>query len=141
MEHRIRVLIADDRGPTRQGLRALLTLCPRIEVVAEAVDGSEAVHLAATHQPDVVLMDMHMPGMNGLEATRYIKKQWPEIRVVALTMYPRYRVEAAAAGVDAFLIKGSPTEMLQESILAQYSDLPDGTSDHQKTGTSHRPDA
>lgn len=122
MEHRIRVLIADDRGPTRQGLRALLTLFPPIKVVGEAVDGREAVHMVATYQPDVVLMDMHMPVMDGLEATRYIKKHWPQVRIVALTMYPRYRVEAVAAGVDAFLIKGSPTQTLHDAIMAQYPD-------------------
>jgi DNA-binding NarL/FixJ family response regulator len=123
MEQQVRVLIADDQGPTRQGLRALLTLCPQVEVVGEAVDGREAVNLVAKRQPDVVLMDMQMPVMDGLEATRRIKEQWPEVRVVALTMYPKYRVDAVAVGVDAFLLKGNPTEVLQETILAQRPDL------------------
>jgi DNA-binding NarL/FixJ family response regulator len=117
MKRQIRVLIADDQGPTRQGLRALLTLCPQVEVVGEAVDGREAVNMVAKRQPDVVLMDMQMPVMDGLEATKCIKEQWPAVRVIALTMYPRYRVEAVAAGVDAFLLKGSPTEVLQDTIL------------------------
>ncbi len=122
MKRQVRVLIADDQGPTRQGLRALLTLSPQVEVVGEATDGREAVHLVAKRQPDVVLMDMQMPVMDGLEATRCIKEQWPEVRVIALTMYPKYRVEAVAAGVDAFLLKGSPTEVLQDTILAQGSE-------------------
>jgi DNA-binding NarL/FixJ family response regulator len=115
---RVRVLIADDQAPTRQGLKALLTLCPRMEVVGEATNGREAVHLVAQHRPDVVLMDMQMPGMDGLEATRTVKERWPQVKVIALTMYPGYRVEAVAAGVDAFLLKGSPTEVLQATILA-----------------------
>ena len=72
MERQVRVLIADDQGPTRQALRALLTLCPQVEVVGEAIDGREAVNMVATRQPDVVLMDMQMPVMDGAEATRQI---------------------------------------------------------------------
>jgi two-component system response regulator DesR len=89
-----------------------------MEVVGEATNGREAVHLVAQHRPDVVLMDMQMPGMDGLEATRTVKERWPQVKVIALTMYPGYRVEAVAAGVDAFLLKGSPTEVLQATILA-----------------------
>ena len=128
MKRQVRVLIADDQGPTRQGLRALLALCPQVEVVGEAIDGREAVNMVAKRQPDVVLMDMQMPVMDGLEATKCIKEQWPAVRVVALTMYPRYRVEAVAAGVDAFLLKGSPTEVLQDTILTQRPDLSGHTS-------------
>ena len=101
----------------------MLTLSPQIKVIGEAVDGREAVYLVAERQPDVVLMDMQMPVMDGLEATKRIKEQWPEVRVIALTMYPRYRVEAVAAGVDTFLLKDSPTELLQNTILAEQSGL------------------
>jgi DNA-binding NarL/FixJ family response regulator len=94
-----------------------------VEVVGEAIDGREAVNMVAKCQPDVVLMDMQMPVMDGLEATRCIKEQWPAVRIIALTMYPRYRVEAVAVGVDAFLLKGSPTEVLQDTILAQRANL------------------
>ena len=117
MERRIRVMIADDQQPTRLGLSALLTLCPEVELIGEAADGLEAVQLAVERRPDVVLMDMQMPVMDGLEATRRIKTHKPEIKVIALTMYGRYKAQALAAGVDAFLLKGCATETLLDVIL------------------------
>lgn len=117
MKQCIRVLIVDDQQPTRQGLSALLNLCPEVELVGEAADGLEAVQMVAEHRPDVVLMDMHMPGMDGLEATRRIKNKWSEIKVIGLTMYNRYQALATSAGVDAFLIKGCATETLLDAIL------------------------
>jgi DNA-binding NarL/FixJ family response regulator len=117
MERRIRVMIADDQRPTRLGLSALLTLCPEVELVGEAADGLEAVQLAIERRPDVVLMDMQMPVMDGLEATQRIKTHKPEIKVIALTIYSRYKAQALAAGVDAFLLKGCPTETLLDAIL------------------------
>jgi DNA-binding NarL/FixJ family response regulator len=119
MEGQMRVLIADDRKPARLGLKALLTLCPQVDVVGEVADGRAAVDMVAECQPDVVLMDMQMPVMDGLEATARIKGQWPETRVILLTMCPQYRTQAIAAGVDAFLLKGGPIEALQDSILAR----------------------
>jgi YesN/AraC family two-component response regulator len=79
MNQRIRVLIADDQQPIRQGLKALLNYVPQIEVIDEAVNGEEAVRLAAKYQPDVVLMDMQMPLMDGIQATRLIKARWPQV--------------------------------------------------------------
>lgn len=117
MKQRIRVLIADDQQPTRHGLSALLTLCPELELVGEATNGLEAVELVAEYRPDVVLLDMQMPVMDGLEATRRIKKQWSEVKVIGLTMYNRYKDLAISAGVDAFLIKGCATETLMNAIL------------------------
>jgi DNA-binding NarL/FixJ family response regulator len=115
----VRVLIADDQRPTRQGLRALLALLPHpVEVIGEAANGQDAVRLTIANRPDVVLMDMRMPVMDGLEATRRIKSQWPEVKVIALSMYPLYRAQAHAAGADVFLLKGCTAEELQAAIVA-----------------------
>ena len=119
MEQQIRVLIADDRPTTRRGLRALLDLLPQVEVIGEAVDGGECLDLVAEHRPDVVLLDMQMPVVDGVEATRCIKEQWPAVRVIALTMYAKYRAEALAAGADAFLLKDGAADRLAYAILAQ----------------------
>jgi DNA-binding NarL/FixJ family response regulator len=119
MIRRVRVLIADDRPTTRQGLRALLSLLPEVEVIGEAADGRESVALVAECRPDVVLMDMQMPVMDGVEAARRIKEQWPMVRVIALTMHPHYRAEALAAGVDLFLLKEGDPEALLDAILAK----------------------
>jgi DNA-binding NarL/FixJ family response regulator len=129
MAQSLRVLIADDNARSRNGLRALLGAVranpsvvlergsrnetwPEVVVVGEAANGQEAVRQAGKYRPDVVLIDIRMPVMNGLEATHHIKSHWPEIKVIALTMYDAYRPEALAVGVDAFLLKGCPVEEL-----------------------------
>ncbi len=117
MEERIRVMIADDQRPTRKGLRALLTLSPEVELVGEAANGQEAVRMVRECWPDVVLMDMQMPVLDGVNATRWIKLQWPGVKIVGLTMHGMYEDEAVAAGVDAFLIKGCSAETLIDAIL------------------------
>jgi len=113
----IRVLIADDRLSSRNGLRALLATQLEIEIVGEAADGQEAVQMAEQFQPDVVLMDVRMPVMDGLEATRIIKGRWPEVKVIILTMYPSHQAAALAAGADVFLVKGCAAEDLLATIL------------------------
>ena len=117
MGERIRVMIADDQRPTRRGLRALLTLYPEVELVGEAADGQEAVGMVRERRPDVVLMDMQMPVLDGVNATKLIKLQWPGIKIVGLTMHGIYEDEALAAGVDTFLIKGCSAETLLNAIL------------------------
>ena len=118
MSNPIRVLIADDHPRSRRGLRALLATSPAVKVVGEAADGQEAVHLAETYQPDVVLMDAQMPGMDGLEASRCIKEQWPQIKIIMLTVYNAHRSEASAAGIDVFLAKGCPIEALWSALAS-----------------------
>jgi DNA-binding NarL/FixJ family response regulator len=112
----VRILIADDQRPARQGLKALLSLFPDVEVVGEAGDGQGALDLARRYHPDVVLLDVQMPRMDGLEAARRIKDQWPQARVVVLTMHASYREEALAAGADVFLVKGCAPEELQRAV-------------------------
>jgi DNA-binding NarL/FixJ family response regulator len=134
MEQKIRVLIADDRARSRDGLRALAATWPKVEVVGEASDGREAVRLAEAVRPDVVLMDVRMPGLDGLAATRLIKERWPQVRVVILTMYPMHRKEALSAGADAFLVKGCATEELLAAISdeGQSKEPPSSSPDGDK---------
>jgi YesN/AraC family two-component response regulator len=117
MKQPIRILIADDRKPSRNGLKALLNTEAEIELVGEAADGREVVQLVEEYQPDVVLMDIRMPVMNGLEATQIIKNRWPHVRVIMLTLYPSYQGDALAAVADAFLLKGCEAEELYEAIF------------------------
>ena len=100
------VLIVDDDRASREGLRELFELRPNIKVIGEAIDGEEAVRLADALHPDLVVMDVQMPRMDGLEATRQIKQHTPAIRVILLTMYREYRAAALRSGADAFLVKG-----------------------------------
>ena len=111
-----KVLITDDRITSRKGLRALMLTQPDIKVIGEAANGELAINFIHKIKPDVVIMDAFMPGMNGLEATRRIKKIWPGIRVVILTLHEDIREEALAAGADAFLVKGCPPDKLIQEI-------------------------
>lgn len=106
MTQPIRVLITDDSVRARHGLRALLATWPEVEVVGEATNGQEAVRLVKECCPDVILMDLQMPMMDGLAATKLIKSRWPEIHVIVLTIYMAQQPAALAAGADAFVIKG-----------------------------------
>ncbi len=116
MQRRVRILIADDRPPSRNGLRALMASWPAVEAVYEAADGLEALQLAEDLQPDVVLMDVRMPVMDGLEATRLLKSRWPAIKIIALSMSDGYRADAMTAGADGFLTKGGPAKDLLDTV-------------------------
>jgi DNA-binding NarL/FixJ family response regulator len=113
----IRVLLVDDQALVRAGFRALLDAQDDIEVVAEAADGEEAVRLARTHKPDIVLMDIRMPGMDGLQATRAIAADdtLDDVRVVILTTFDldEYVFEALRVGASGFLVKSTePAELV-----------------------------
>jgi DNA-binding NarL/FixJ family response regulator len=112
------IMIVDDSPPTRRALKALLSQQSGIEVVAEASNGIDAIHLIETRIPDLVLMDILMPRMDGLETTKYIKREWPQIRIIILTMYPERQAEALAKGADAFLVKGCALEEMMGAILS-----------------------
>jgi DNA-binding NarL/FixJ family response regulator len=115
----IRVLLVDDEHMVREGFRLILETQPDIRVVGEADDGSSAIDAAVRVSPDVVLMDIRMPGMNGLEATRTILSRMPQPpKVVMLTTfdYDEYVYEALKAGASAFLLKDSPPEQLAAAV-------------------------
>ncbi len=116
----IRIIIVDNRASNRRGLKALLAFEPRITIVGEAADGKEAVQLIDQDPPDLVLMDIHMPVMDGLKATQKIKAAWPKVKVVLYSVYPGYQEDATLAGADHFMIKGSPGTSLPETILSFF---------------------
>jgi DNA-binding NarL/FixJ family response regulator len=108
----VRILIADDQQRTRQSLKALLSASlPEMEIW-EAADGAEALRLAEDIHPELVVMDIRMPEVDGLAATRGIKSRWPEIKVLVLSLYEGRQEEARAAGADLFVSKGESPERL-----------------------------
>jgi len=115
---KIKVLIADDHTIVRSGVRLLLDAEADIEVVGEALDGVEAVDLVQQLRPKVVLMDIAMPGMDGMEATRHIKDEWPEVNVLVLTMHRRdeYFFEMLKAGASGYILKGAETNELIHAV-------------------------
>ncbi len=118
--NRIRVLIVDDHQVVREGLSSVLRSKDDIEVVGMAADGKEAVKKARELTPDVVLMDISMPNMNGVEATRRIKKENPQIRVVVLTMYAdeEYIFDLVSAGAAGYLLKDADSAQIAKAIRA-----------------------
>lgn len=117
---KIRVLVADDHGVMRKGLRLQLEQNDHIEVVGEAADGREAVNLAEKSEPSIVIMDIGMPGLNGIEATAQIVKHNPRIAVIILSMYSdeSYLVRTLTAGAKAYLLKASADVDLIPAVLA-----------------------
>lgn len=113
-----RILIADDQSITRSGLRSLLTDQPGIEIVGEARDGAEAVELAASTQPDVILMDLRMPIVNGIEATRRIHRASPHIAILVITVFEDDTsvFPAIRAGARGYLLKNTERDELQRAI-------------------------
>jgi DNA-binding NarL/FixJ family response regulator len=115
-----RVLLADDHTLVRAGLRKLLESMPQIEVVGEADDGRKAVAMAEQLQPDLVLMDISMPGITGLEATSRLHKAWPKMRVMVLSMHQNeeYVRQALRYGAAAYLLKDAAPQELERAIQA-----------------------
>lgn len=104
--NKIRVLIADDHPMVREGLRKILELDEKIEIVTEVGDGQGAINIARKERPDVILMDINMPGTDGIVATQVITRELPETRVIALTIYEDEEVvEMVKAGVSAYVLK------------------------------------
>jgi two-component system response regulator NreC len=115
-----RAIIADDHRIMREGLRSLLERSGDFECIAEADDGYQAVMLATELRPDIVIMDIAMPNLNGIEATRQIKSELPEVEVVVLSMHAtrNYVLQVLQAGASAYLLKDSAFEELSTALLA-----------------------
>ena len=120
---KIRVLIVDDHPVVLEGLHTMLSTDRNIEIVGEACDGAEAVTMVEDKEPNVVLMDIRMPNMDGVQATRRIKHQFPSTAVIVFTMYDTdaYVVDAVRAGASGYLLKDTPRELVLDTIRAVNS--------------------
>jgi len=116
----VRVLIADDQTLFRVGLARLLEEYPRVEIVGQAADGAEAVKLVGTLKPDVVLMDLKMPNLDGIEATRQIAASQPSVKVLLLTTFEadNHVIQALKAGASGYILKDSKPDSIVSSLLA-----------------------
>jgi DNA-binding NarL/FixJ family response regulator len=114
----VRVLICDDQQVVSEGLRAMLSTAPGIEVVGVARDGAEALERVAAIRPDVVLMDLKMPRLDGVRATREIRSRFPDVRVLVLTTYDadEWVFDAIRAGASGYLLKDSPADVLIAAV-------------------------
>ncbi|MEK5445091.1 MULTISPECIES: response regulator [unclassified Fredinandcohnia] len=132
------VLIVEDQSIVRQGLKLMLEQDGKIRVVAEAENGEEAIKKMEAHVIDVVLMDIRMPVMNGLEATRKIKERWPDTKILILTTFndDEYAIQALKYGANAFLLKTSDQNTL---IHAVYSCFQGGLTIHEEVAAKVMP--
>lgn len=124
MEQHIRILILDDRERVRQGLRALLQTFSGIAAIAEAKNGCAAFDCLDEFQPDVVVIGVQHPDLDGLDAIRLFKKHAPHIKLIALSMYTAVEPEARATGADAFVSQGEPPEKLLETLAQIVAKIP-----------------
>jgi CheY-like chemotaxis protein len=118
IDNKIRVLIVDDNPILREGLKSVLSNSPIFDIVGEAADGLEAIDSVEKFHPDLVLMDISMPRMDGLNATREIKKKWPDTKILVFTIHktPEYQAAASKAGADGYISKDSSQGELIKSI-------------------------
>jgi DNA-binding NarL/FixJ family response regulator len=118
-EKPIRIIIADDHPLVRSGLKSVLHTMPGLEVVAEAENGQQLLQLVARHRPAVALIDLSMPQLNGLEALQQLSKQYPELRLIVLTMHeePEYILKSLSSGAQAYLLKNVEPHELQKAIM------------------------
>jgi len=126
LKQRIRVLIVADHTIVRQGSHLLLDGQPDMEVVGEAQEGGKALALVAQQEPHVVIMDLAMPGMSGLEATGEIKRRWPNVQVIALTVHDNdeYFFQMIIAGAAGYVLKGAdPSELLEAIRTAHQGEV------------------
>jgi two-component system response regulator DesR len=121
----IRLLLADDQALVRGALAALLDLEPDLEVVAEVGSGDDVVPAAIEHTPDVALLDVEMPGLDGIEATRAVKQAVPGLRVLIVTTFgrPGYLRRALQAGADGFVVKDTPARELADAVRRIHAGL------------------
>lgn len=118
----IGIMLVDDHQVVREGLRRMLELEPDMKIVAEASSGQEAILLAKTHSPEVILMDIKMPGMDGVEATRLLKQESPQCKVLVLTLFSEYLPNAIKSGADGYLLK----DLRREELVQAIRDVLDG---------------
>jgi YesN/AraC family two-component response regulator len=129
----IRILLVDDQPRARKSLKALLSTWSRVGEMHEASNGQEAVRLVKDFQPDVILMDVRMPELDGVKATVQIKAMWPEVKVILLSMYVEYQEEALSVGADAFVAKGDAPDALLgilAAIVEEVSNARSGMGTH-----------
>ena len=118
MVERVCILIVDDQPRARKSLQALLSTWSRVGEMHEACDGPAGVERVQELRPDVVLMDVRMPELDGLQATQQIKAMWPQVKVIVMSMYPEHQSEALAAGADGFVGKAEAPERLLNLLSA-----------------------
>jgi NarL family two-component system response regulator LiaR len=126
MNEDIQIVIADDHAIVREGLRALIQMEPGLQLAGEAEDGEQAVRLVQELKPDILLLDMIMPGLNGLQVIEAVKKAQPQVKILVLTSFSEDELvfPAIKAGADGYLLKNTPPRSLIDAIREVYSGFP-----------------